>query len=141
MLKIIIFLHLLEQPDCYEPNTINCTRISTHAECMQRSPRGSIIVIKNIVRFKFLTSVSKGIQNYIFYIQFNVLCCWQMVFGLSLSLSMFRINYAKSQNHLFCKHKKGSDSNEQEKLFQIGKMENQGQMEVLEGSKCQHCEQ
>ena len=42
---------------------------------------------------------------------------------------MFSMNYVKSPNHLFCKHKKGSDSNEWEKLFQIGKMENQGQME------------
>jgi hypothetical protein len=31
---------------------------------------------------------------------------------------------------MFCKHKKGSDSNGWEKLFQIGKMKNESQMEV-----------
>lgn len=43
---------------------------------------------------------------------------------------MFWMNYVKSLNLMFCKHKKRSDSNGWEKLFQIGKMGNQSQMEM-----------
>lgn len=48
--------------------------------------------------------------------QFEWVCVW--------------MNYVKSPNRVFCKHERESDSNGWEKLFQIGKMENQGQMDV-----------